>query len=194
MNYAYVRVSTGGQTVENQKFAIKENGYQIDEWFEDTEHGTIDFRKRKLIKVLKKMQKGDLLVCTELSRLGRSIYMIMEILKIISEKECSLVTIKENFKLDNSISSKVISFAFSLVAEIERNLLSQRVKEALARLRAEGKHLGRPFNARNKAYALDKYRDKIIKWRGEKRTTYYIAKHCKTNYRTAANYIARFGL
>ena len=88
--------------------------------------------------LLKKVHKDDIIICSELSRLGRNLFMIMEILNICMTKECRVWTIKDNYRLGDDIQSKVLAFAFGLSAEIERNLISQRTKEALARKRAEG--------------------------------------------------------
>ena len=94
--------------------------------------------------LLKKVEKDDVIICSELSRLGRNLFMIMEILNICMTKECKVWTIKDNYRLGDDIQSKVLAFAFGLSAEIERNLISQRTKEALARKKAEGVQLGRP--------------------------------------------------
>ncbi len=80
--------------------------------------------------MLKKVEKGDVIICSELSRLGRNLFMIMEILNICMTKECKVWTIKDNYRLGDDIQSKVLAFAFGLSAEIERNLISQRTKEA----------------------------------------------------------------
>ncbi len=148
MIYGYIRVSSDKQTVENQRFEInnfcaKENLY-IDGWIEETISGTKNYDKRELGRLLKKVQKDDLIICAELSRLGRSLFMIMEILSLCMKKECKVWTIKDNYRLGDDIQSKVLAFAFGLSAEIERNLISQRTKEALARKKAEGIVLGRP--------------------------------------------------
>ena len=148
MIYGYIRVSTDKQTVENQRFEIERfartQKLRIEGWIEETISGTKNYTKRQLGRLLKKVQKGDLIICAELSRLGRSLFMIMEILNICMNKECRVWTIKDGYRLGDDIQSKVLAFAFGLSAEIERNLISQRTKEALARKKAEGAILGRP--------------------------------------------------
>lgn len=148
MIYGYIRVSSDKQTAENQRFEIKNfcdnQNIKIDGWIEETISGTKAYNKRELGKLLNKVQKDDLIICAELSRLGRNLFMIMEILNICMSKECRVWTIKDNYKLGEDIQSKVLAFAFGLSAEIERNLISQRTKEALARKKIEGVILGRP--------------------------------------------------
>jgi len=168
MIYGYIRVSSDKQTVENQRFEIEQfcavNNISIDGWIEETISGTRSYSKRRLGKLLKTMRKNDTIICSELSRLGRSLFMIMEILSICMKKGCRVWTIKDNYRLGDDIQSKVLAFAFGLSAEIERNLISQRTKEALARLRAEGKTLGRPkgMKIRKEKYKLHK-KEKIIR-------------------------------
>ena len=159
MTYGYIRVSSDKQTVENQRFEInnfcQKESIQINGWIEETISGTKNYNKRELGKLLKKVQKDDLIICAELSRLGRNLFMIMEILNICMTKECRVWTIKDNYRLGDDIQSKVLAFAFGLSAEIERNLISQRTKEALARKKAEGITLGRPKGKKN---SPDKYK------------------------------------
>ncbi|SRR5258706_34700 len=148
MKYGYIRVSTDKQTTENQRFEIgnycKERQIEIDEWIEETISATKKLEERKFGLLLKKMQKGDTLIISELSRLGRNLMQIMHILHDCLEKDLKVYTVKERYEMGNNINSKVLAFAFGLSAEIERNLISQRTKEALARKKSEGIILGRP--------------------------------------------------
>ena len=159
MIYGYIRVSSDKQTVENQRFEINRfcssQQLLIDDWIEETISGTKNFSTRQLGKLLRKVKKNDIIICSELSRLGRNLFMIMEILNICMTKECRVWTIKDNYRLGDDIQSKVLAFAFGLSAEIERNLISQRTKEALARKKAEGVRLGRP---RGRSFCKSSYK------------------------------------
>ncbi|MDR1359189.1 MAG: master DNA invertase Mpi family serine-type recombinase, partial [Coriobacteriales bacterium] len=158
MNYGYIRVSTDKQTVENQRYEIinfaRDNNLVINGWIEETISGAKNYDKRKLGKLLKRVKADDLIICAELSRLGRNLFMIMEILNICMVKGCKVWTIKDNYRLGEDIQSKVLAFAFGLSAEIERNLISQRTREALARKKAEGVVLGRPKGKKSKRVKL----------------------------------------
>ncbi len=162
MRYGYIRVSSDKQTVENQRFEIEQfcrrEGLTIDGWIEETVSGTKPYSKRQLGKLLRHVGKGDLILCSELSRLGRSLYMIMEILSYCMHRGCLVWTIKDGYRLGDDIQSKVLAFAFGLSAEIERNLISQRTKEALARLKAEGKPIGRPQGHKTRKELRSVYR------------------------------------
>ena len=153
MIYGYIRVSTDRQTVENQRFEINQfcekQGIVVNKWIEETISGTKEVEERKLGKLLKKMKKNDVLICSELSRLGRNLLMIMGVLNECMNRDIQVWTIKDNYRLGSDINSKVLAFAFGLSAEIERNLISQRTKEALARKKAEGVVLGRPKGSKS---------------------------------------------
>lgn len=147
MVIAYLRVSTEKQFLENQKeeiiqFANKKS-ITIDKWYEETASGCLNPKERKLSLLLKRMKAGDTLIVTEISRLSRTLLEIMNILSFCIQKEIILYSTKEGYIFQNDINSKVMGFAFGLAAEIERDLISQRTKEALARRKMEGKTLGR---------------------------------------------------
>ena len=198
MIYGYIRVSTDKQTVENQRFEIntfcERNNISVDGWIEETISGTKSYNKRELGKLLKKVEKGDTIICSELSRLGRNLFMIMEILNICMTKECKVWTIKDNYRLGDDIQSKVLAFAFGLSAEIERNLISQRTKEALARKKAEGVVLGRPKGRlsdpeKYKLYKKTTLIQELLKVNTSKRK---IAKICKVDRNTLDRFIKHF--
>ena len=175
MIYGYIRVSSDKQTVENQRFEIsnfcEKNSLTIDVWVEETISGMTRVENRKLGKLLKRMRKGDVLICSELSRLGRNLLMIMGVLNECMNRNIQVWTIKDNYRLGSDINSKVLAFAFGLSAEIERNLISQRTKEALARKKAEGVVLGRPKGSKSAKTKLTG-QEKQIKDLLEKKVSY----------------------
>ena len=167
MTIAYLRVSTGKQNPENQREEIKrfaeEKNITIDQWVIETASGKLAPRKRKLGRLLSRMKKGDTLIVTEVSRLSRSLTEIMTIMGQCLEKEISIYTTKERYTFDNSINSKVLCFAFGLVAEIERNLISMRTKEALAVKKAEGVRLGRRPGSNVKIELIEQNEERITR-------------------------------
>lgn len=193
MNYGYIRVSSDKQTVENQRFEIGKfaasEGIVIDGWIEETISGTKEYDKRKLGKLLKRVCEGDLIICSELSRLGRNLFMIMEILNVCMSKECRVWTVKDGYRLGDDIQSKVLAFAFGLSAEIERNLISQRTKEALARKRAEGVILGRPKGSKSSRVKLTGKETAIRTLLDEGISKSEIARIFKVNRATVSNFI-----
>lgn len=193
MNYGYIRVSSDKQTVENQRFEItnfaKNSGLKIDGWIEETISGTKSYDKRRLGVLLKKVRKDDLIICAELSRLGRNLFMIMEILNICMNKECRVWTIKDNYRLGEDIQSKVLAFAFGLSAEIERNLISQRTKEALARKRSEGVVLGRPLGRKSDKVKLSGKEDIVRDLLAQDVPITEIAKIYKVHRNTVSKFI-----
>ncbi len=196
--YGYIRVSSDKQTVENQRFEInqfcQQEGLTIDGWIEETVSGTRTYTQRRLGELIQQAGKGDIIICSELSRLGRNLYMIMEILSQCMSRGCHVWTIKDGYRLGDDIQSKVLAFAFGLSAEIERNLISQRTKEALARMKAEGKHLGRPEGSktRKKALALYQHEAFILQELEQGTPIREIARklHCSRN--TVRNYIQAY--
>lgn len=147
MVIAYLRVSTEKQFLANQKEEImrfaEKNGLSIDKWYTETVSGSVSTKDRKLSELLKRMHPGDTLIVTEISRLSRTLLEIMTILNFCIKKQVVLYSTKEGYVFQDDINSKVLGFAFGLMAEIERNLISMRTKEALARRKQEGMTLGR---------------------------------------------------
>ena len=147
MIVGYIRVSTDKQHPENQMDEIRRyadnSNLLIDKWVIEVVSGKKQVKGRKLGSLLKRLKKGDTLIVTEISRLSRSLTDIMGVMGQCVSKGINIYTTKEKYHFDDSINSKVLCFAFGLVAEIERNLISLRTKEALALRKAEGKTLGR---------------------------------------------------
>jgi len=165
MIYGYIRISTDKQTVDSQRFEIErfclKNKIKIGQWIEETISGTKLPEKRLLGSLLAKVRRNDLIICSELSRLGRSILMIMSILNQLMLNGVRVWTIKDNYRLGDNIQSKVLAFAFGLTAEIERDLVSQRTKEALALKRLEGVVLGRPCGKKSSRVKLSGHENEI---------------------------------
>jgi len=166
MVYGYIRVSTDKQTVDNQRFEIERfcshNNLAIDKWIEETISGVKQPEKRLLGSLLNGAKTGDLIICSELSRLGRSMFMIMSILNYLLLNGVKIWTIKDNYRLEDDINAKILAFAFGLSAEIERSLISLRTKEALTRKRSEGIKLGRPIGSKSKLLKLSGYETEIL--------------------------------
>jgi DNA invertase Pin-like site-specific DNA recombinase len=195
MIYGYIRVSTDKQTTENQRFEIqnfsKSQCLVIDEWIEETISASKALEKRKLGLLIAKIQKGDIIIASELSRLGRNLLQIMSILHHCMTVQASVWTIKDNYRLGNDIQSKVLAFAFGLSAEIERNLISQRTKEALLRVKAEGKILGRPTGRKSAKLKLTDKTDIVKSLLVRKYSKSAIARQLGVHRITVSNFIKR---
>jgi DNA invertase Pin-like site-specific DNA recombinase len=198
MNYGYSRVSTDKQTVENQRFEIEnycvKNGIKIDKWIHETISGKEPFEKRKLGRLLKATKKGDVLVCSELSRLSRTMYSLILILDKCEKQEISIIAIKENFNPEQNSMSRYIAPIFAVVSEIERNLISQRTKEALLRLKASGMKLGRPVGSKSKRKKLSGKEKTVEKMMREKISLREMAKKLKVHCKTLKSFLLENGL
>ena len=192
MIYGYIRVSTSSQTVENQKIQIKkyckEKRLHNIVWYSETISGTIAPSKRKLGELLEITNEGDVIICTEVSRLGRSMVMIMNVLNEFLEKKVKVIAIKENFILDDSIACKALMFAFGLSADIEKSLISERTKAGLERARKKGKRIGRQKGEKPHYFKLTPYRAKIRRYIQEGRTINSMAVEFGVKWKTMKNF------
>lgn len=193
MHYGYIRVSTDKQDCENQKLGIEKKaqalGIRIEKYIEDAGvSGTKEPNERALGGCLKQLKAGDVIICSELSRLGRKLFMIMRILEYCMNIGAKVYTVKDGYELGDNIQSKVLAFAFGLSAEIERNLISERTKEALARLKAEGRTLGRKTGSRNKHNKLEGKEDIIKRLLKRNASKKDICKKLKISYPTLRKY------
>lgn len=196
MNYAYIRVSTNYQTVQNQKIAIREYAkyHRIHNiiWVAETISGTKNPEKRKLGSLLSAANEGDTIIVTELSRLGRSMMMILDVLQLLLEKNVKVIAIKEGYELGDNIQSKLLAFAFGLSAEIERTLLSERTKQGLERARKMGKQIGRRPGQKPKKYKLTGKGAYIKRERNNGRSKLSLAKELNVTWITLNKFMQRY--
>lgn len=162
-NIGYLRVSTGAQELEKNKAEILSLANELAlgqvGFAEEVVSGKVSWRKRKIAGIVASLTRGDALIVSELSRLGRSMLECMEILSVALQQGVKVYAVKGKWSLDDSIQSKIVAMAFSMAAEIERDLISQRTKEALRHKKEQGVRLGRP-PGRGKS-KLDQYRPEI---------------------------------
>lgn len=193
---AYLRVSTIDQDLEKNKAAIlhlaNEKSFGKVHFIEETISGKINWRKRKIAKILEEAKRGDRIIVSELSRLGRSMLECMEILSIATEKGVAIYAIKGNWQLDETIQSKIVAMAFSMASEIERDLISKRTTEALRVRKAAGMQLGRPKGPGKSK--LDIYRPEIEALLANGSTQKFIAKRYGSTEANLHHWLKKLGL
>jgi len=188
---AYLRVSTDGQDLEKNKADIlhlaneKKLGHV--EFVEEKVSGKISWKERKIKSVIDGLEKGDNLIVAELSRLGRSMLDIMEILKIAKDKEINVYAVKGNWTLNGTMESKIVGMVFAMASEIERDLISSRTKEALKARKAAGVQLGRPKGPGKSK--LDQHKPEIEALLKNGSTQAYIARRYKTTPANLNNWL-----
>lgn len=191
--FVYLRVSTDRQETDNQKSGIvkfcQQRTIAVDSWTEDTVSGAKSVGSRKLGGIIRRMKRGDTLIVSEISRLSRSLMDLMQLLKQCLEKGIKILTVKEGYELGDNINSKVLAFAFGLAAEIERTLLSQRIKESLARKKTEGMILGRPIGSKKTNPILNKHSESIIRLHKNGASQITIARTFKVHRHTVKKFI-----
>lgn len=195
-NIAYLRVSTLEQDLEKNKAAILFLANEKDlgkvEFVEETASGRVSWKKRKIAKILDQLEEGDSLLVSELSRIGRSMLEIMEVLSVAMEKKVNVYAVKGNWQLDNSLQSKIMAMVFSMASEIERELISQRTKEALRIKKAQGVKLGRPKGPGKSK--LDPFRPEIEALLNNGATQKFIAKRYKTTEANLHHWMKKRGI
>ena len=151
-NFAYLRVSTDSQDLKNQKFEIlnycHRNKLRVNKWLEIEVSSRRSTKERRIDELISQLKPGDRLIVSELSRLGRSTGEVIQLINQLSDIKVETIAIKQGFKISaknrRDMTSKVMVTIFSLLAELERDLISDRTKMALAQAKAAGKKLGRP--------------------------------------------------
>lgn len=196
MTIGYLRVSTDKQHPANQQEEIRrfaENKKLIvNRWVTEIASGKKSERDRKLGVLLRSLNKDDTLIVTEISRLSRTLTDIMAIMGKCLERGINLYTTKEGYSFDNTINSKVLCFAFGLVAEIERNLISMRTREALALRRAEGVVLGRHHGSYTKTNILIENRSVVISMLNRGKSINDICRHFNLSRDTFAKFRMKY--
>lgn len=199
MIYGYLRVSSDEQDVNSQKQGVeqfaKDKNWNIDKYITDEGvSGGKDPDKRNLGPLLQLLKKDDVIICSEISRLGRDLYMVMDILHYCMEKGCIIYTVKDKFVLGDDIQSKVLAFAFGLSAEIERQMIRQRTKEGL-RLRMKlGVLVGRPIGRLSENVKLDAVKDKVIEQYNWGVPLRRLAENFNVDRNTISRTLARWGI
>ena len=193
---AYLRISTVDQDIEKTKSDIlklaneKRLGYV--EFIEEQISGKVSWRNRKIFAIINEAKKDDVIIVSELSRLGRSMLEIMEILSIATQKQLKIYSVKGDWHLDGSIQSKVMAMVFSMASEIERDLISSRTKEALRFKKENGIKLGRPKGPGKSK--LDKFKPEIEALLSNGSTQKFIANRYNTTEANLYNWMKRHNL
>lgn len=193
---AYLRVSTNEQDLKKNRADIlhlaNEKNLGKVHWVSETVSGRISWKQRKIAQVIHELDAGDNLIISELSRLGRSMLECMEILALATEKKIHIYAVKGDWQLENSLQSKIMAMVFAMAAEIERDLLSQRTKEALAARKRGGVKLGRPQGVGKSK--LDQHRPEIEGLLRNGATQTYIAKRYETTEANLSQWLEKHGL
>lgn len=191
----YLRVSTAEQDLEKNKADIallaNEKNLGRVEWIEEKISGVKDWKKRKLGEVFATLKKGDAVIVSELSRLGRSTLQILEIMQQAKEKGIAVHAVKGGWSLNGSMESKIVLTMLAMISEIERDLISERTKEGLRARKEAGVKLGRPKGpGRSK---LDQYKDEILAMLNNGSTKTFVAKKYDTSLPNLYNWLKNNG-
>lgn len=198
MIIAYLRVSTNKQHLEDQKDEIVRfasgKGWKVDKWVTEVFNGKTKGEDSNLGRVIDRMKEGDILVVSDISRLSRTLTEVMELLSRCMDRGVHLYCIKDRYVLDDSLNSQAASYAFSLVAEIEHNLMSVRTKEALAHKRTTGVRLGRPKGSDAKQAFLEENKEEVMDMLERGESIVAICKHFNVSRNTYYQFKRNYGL
>ena len=195
MNYAYLRVSTDKQDIENQNLGIIEyaaaRNIKIDKFVEDVVSGTKDWQKRALGDIIQSAKAGEIIIFAEVSRIARSTLQCLQVLQIAADKKLIVHVAKQQMIFDNSLNSKIIATTLSLASEIERTFISMRTKEALKKAKANGKVLGRPKGKKSINVKLSANHDQVVALLKDRVSVSAIGRMMKVDRKTVSSYIER---
>ena len=196
--YAYLRKSTDNQNTKSQELSVYEyankEGLRVDQWFDVDCSSRKSTKERRIDELLDILNEGDLLIVPELSRLGRSVGQVVLIMDELIRKKVTVICLKENIRLNGKkdLQATVMITMFSLFAEIERTLISERTREGLARAKAEGKLLGRPKGPGKSK--LDAFGEELVSLLKTGSTKKYLAKKFNVTQPTLYNWLKKNGI
>lgn len=190
MVYGYLRISSNGQSSEYQRNLLlnysNNNKLGNIEFISDVMSGSKDWKSRKISQIIHNSQQGDILIVNEFSRLGRSLFDVLEIISLLKEKQISIHIVRDNMVVGDDINSKIMITMLSLVSEIERDLIKNRVKEGLDNAKRNGVKLGRKHGIYKSK--LDSYKSNIVELLNKKVSKSSISKILNINYQTLVSY------
>ncbi len=193
-NYAYLRVSTETQDIENQKLGILEycNARQLVpvEFVQETKSSRVSWEEREMGRIVNRLQAGDNLIVSEVSRMARSTLEVLKILELAAKKETSVHIVKNGMVMDGSMQATITATILGLAAQIERDFISMRTKEALAHRKAQGLPMGRPRGPA-KHVKLDEHRAQITDYLKKKVSKRSIARIIECSPTTLHAWIKR---
>jgi len=200
MIYGYLRVSSDKQDVASQKIGVeqkaKELNVEINEWIsDDGVSGTTEYTKRNLGELVNAAKEGDIIICSEISRIARSIFMLFRIIETLMNKNVIIYTVKDgiNTLKKDDIMSKMAIFFFGIAAEIERDMIIKRTKEGLERRRRDGVIFGRPVGSKSEK-KLDGKEEQIAAYISAGLTNTQLARIYKVNRGTMERFCSDKGL
>lgn len=198
MVIAYLRVSTGKQHLDKQKDEIEsfasDKGFQVNKWLIDVVDEKRKVKEPSLKRAIERMQKGDIVIITDIARFGRTLSEVMELLGGCMAKGIHVYSIQDRYALDDNLNCAAISKVCNLVSEIEHHLMSERTREALNHKKDKGLKLGRPKGTDAKQSMLDANKDVVMNMIERGDTVIMICKHFNVSRNTYYQFKKNYGL